>query len=379
MTSPAADLIAKLQSGRDACWLGIGDSTYYGVGDVTFTGGWPPTFGRLIGQYVGCTVRNGNAILYSPPGGGTGATLRLRSIGGPGTTFANDLAYINQGQFSALNTAGTPPDVVIMWGGINDLSIGGITANTIGPAVKTIVDRIRTDFGSNPKIIIGNQSPTIGLAYNAGYAGLFGYFSSQSALPLTPALLPGTGTYPNLWCLDSHQAFGVIGTTDTLGFGKWMYEGLHPNRAGYDRMAQWMFELLIAPPLPPAGSAPAFSTFNLDAIRNRIPFEQTLTATGSTPMAWSITSGSLPTGITLNGATGVISGTTFVSGPFSFTVRASNSFGTSDRQFSGVVDFYPQSQLNNLAKPKHRKSGFYHPAAVKVRVNGSFKTPALRD
>lgn len=53
----------------------------------------------------------------------------------------------------------------------------------------------------------------------------------------------------------------------------------------------------------------------------------TLNATGTAPLTWSLTSGTLPTGITLNASTGVLSGTPTAGIPASFTVRATNSAG----------------------------------------------------
>ena len=54
-------------------------------------------------------------------------------------------------------------------------------------------------------------------------------------------------------------------------------------------------------------------------------YSQTLTATGETgPFSFSVSSGSLPPGLTLS-SEGVISGTPTAAGSFSFTVQAINS------------------------------------------------------
>lgn len=56
------------------------------------------------------------------------------------------------------------------------------------------------------------------------------------------------------------------------------------------------------------------------------PYTATLAAFGGVfPYSWSISSGSLPTGLTLNASTGVISGIPTISGSFSFTVQVTDN------------------------------------------------------
>jgi hypothetical protein len=65
----------------------------------------------------------------------------------------------------------------------------------------------------------------------------------------------------------------------------------------------------------------------------RAPYTMSVTASGGTiPYRWSISSGSVPNGVTLNLNTGGFSGTPLQSGTFPFTIRVSDSTGHTDQQ-----------------------------------------------
>lgn len=60
----------------------------------------------------------------------------------------------------------------------------------------------------------------------------------------------------------------------------------------------------------------------------------------SPPTTYSVVSGSLPTGLSLTSPSpdlGLLSGTPTVAGTYSFTLRATNAFGTADQAFTLVV------------------------------------------
>ena len=84
-------------------------------------------------------------------------------------------------------------------------------------------------------------------------------------------------------------------------------------------------------------SAGSFGT-----IDSATSFSTTVAATGDTPVTYSISTGSLPAGLSINSSTGVISGTTpSLSSPttYNFTVRASDSQNQdTDRAFSITIE-----------------------------------------
>ncbi|MBL8268287.1 DUF4394 domain-containing protein [Steroidobacter sp.] len=67
-----------------------------------------------------------------------------------------------------------------------------------------------------------------------------------------------------------------------------------------------------------------------------IPYTANFVSAGSTVM-WSVSTGSLPPGLTLNGTSGAYAGTPTMAGSYSFTVTATNNFGTDSRAYSQDV------------------------------------------
>jgi hypothetical protein len=83
------------------------------------------------------------------------------------------------------------------------------------------------------------------------------------------------------------------------------------------------------------------------------------TASGTGPITWSIVSGSLPPGLTLNSSTGAITGTPTVAGTSTFTIRATNSAGQANLATSITItadlDTEPLHQQPKLRQPKPRR------------------------
>lgn len=104
-----------------------------------------------------------------------------------------------------------------------------------------------------------------------------------------------------------------------------------------DKLTDYASELIA---LSPASmQLPSITTTTLPGGKAGDAYSQTLAATGTAPITWSIESGSLPAGLALSGDT--ISGTPTAAGTFTFTVKAANGAGSDTKELSIVIQAAP--------------------------------------
>jgi hypothetical protein len=122
-------------------------------------------------------------------------------------------------------------------------------------------------------------------------------------------------------------------------------DSFSPTDAPYDVIVTNPSTGLVASSLNAitSGSTPVWVTSTtLNTIIPGTAFSQTIQATdsdGGSTITYAIVSGSLPSGITLNTSSGLISGTTSVTGTFTVTVSATDSgSNTANRTFNGNVE-----------------------------------------
>jgi hypothetical protein len=82
---------------------------------------------------------------------------------------------------------------------------------------------------------------------------------------------------------------------------------------------------------------PSITTTSLPDATVGDAYSATVTATGTNPIMFAVTTGALPAGLVLASATGVISGTVTIAGSSSFTVTATNSAGTDSKGYTIVT------------------------------------------
>jgi hypothetical protein len=149
------------------------------------------------------------------------------------------------------------------------------------------------------------------------------------------AVLTATGgATPYLWSLAAGtlppgltvSGAGSIAGTPTLA-GSWVVTVQAQDAQNPPAAAQRSLSITIAPAPQPA--ALVITTTSLPAARRNKTYRATLAATGGTsPYAWTVASGALPPGLSLNASTGIVSGKASTVGNYTFTVQVSDSQST---------------------------------------------------
>ena len=190
---------------------------------------------------------------------------------------------------------------------------------------------------------LGSNSRPLSVTVNAPTPPLI-----VSTSPLPTALtgtaysqtLTATGATPMTWTVTS----GALPSGLTLGSSTGTISGmptalgvftptLTATNAGGSNSRQLSLTV-NAPATPPS----IVTTSPLPAALTGAAYSQTLTATGTTPMTWTVTGGALPSGLTLGSSTGTISGTPTTTGVFAPTVTATNAGGSNSKQLSLTVN-----------------------------------------
>lgn len=96
---------------------------------------------------------------------------------------------------------------------------------------------------------------------------------------------------------------------------------------------------------PPSGTAPSWSDNTLAGFQREVAYSDGVSATGTSPITYSVSSGTLPAGISLNTSTGAVTGTPTVTAAYSFTLQASNAYGSVTQPFSGTVAESPFGKI----------------------------------
>jgi len=165
---------------------------------------------------------------------------------------------------------------------------------------------------------------TVGVPYSravqaTGGSGIFTWTISAGALPPNLILDPATGVISGTPTAPGTSSF-TVRVADTGG-----------------QSATQPLSITITA-IPPPGTPPDITTTTLPAGTVNQPYNQPVVATGGTgALTWSIVSGALPEGLTLNATNGEVSGTPTVAGTSSFIIRVQDAAGLSDVQALSIT------------------------------------------
>ena len=156
--------------------------------------------------------------------------------------------------------------------------------------------------------------------------------AGEVGVPYSDQLTASGGTGALTWSVSSGSLPGGLALNSSTGLlsgtptasGSFSFTVRITDTAGGTASKAVTLSIAAAPlllnPAPPSAQA-------------GVAYSDTLAVTGGTgPFTWSVSSGSLPAGVTLNSSTGVLSGTPATPGLYSFTVRVSDAFGQTATQ-----------------------------------------------
>ena len=303
---------------------------------TNFTGATGVSFGGNAAASI--TIISATSITAVTPAGSAGTASVLVTTPG-GTNNANSLyTYVAPPTVSAIspNTGPTTGGTLVTLTGTNftgatGVTIGGtaatsitvisatsITATTPAHSAGTASVLVTTSGGTNSaNSLYTYVAPPTANSVSATVA----YSSSNN--PITLSLGGGAATSVAVATAAGHGTATSSGTsityTPTAGYaGLDSFTYTATNAAGTSGQAT--VSLTIASPTL------ALSPASLPAPTAETSYSQTFSSGGGTaPYTYAVSAGALPMGLSLNSATGVLSGTPTSAGSYPFTIRSTDS------------------------------------------------------
>ena len=267
--------------------------------------GW--VCGAPSGQQISCTNSTspftGGAIWVNGVVTSSSLTPALVQAGSTATASSSDASPATSSSAAAGTVPAAPTVTAIAptngaAGGANDVKITG------------------TGLSTATAIEIGTTAQ-----FTAG---------TPTTLVLCATAAPGcftvvSGTSLDISSMPAHAAAAVTVKVVTAGTSASTAYTYNPGPA------------LLIPP-PPGGEV-------------NVAYTDQLTVTGGTsPFTWSVGTGTLPPGLTLNASTGLLAGTPTTAGTYSFSVKVTDSSGLSDTE-PATVTIIPGPSMNFAAPP----------------------------
>ncbi|MEO8751652.1 MAG: IPTL-CTERM sorting domain-containing protein [Casimicrobiaceae bacterium] len=168
--------------------------------------------------------------------------------------------------------------------------------------------------------------------------------ASGGLAPYTYAV--SSGALPGGLLLNSLTG-AITGTPTTAGIFNFTIMATDSNGCPGSRPYVIVISAIVCPTI-------TLSPASLPNVVIGVPYNQTISASGGTaPYTYTVSSGALPTGLSLNPATGAITGTPNAVGIFNFTITATDANGcTGSQSYSSSIAavFVPTSAIPTLSE-----------------------------
>jgi Fibronectin type III domain/Putative Ig domain len=346
--------------------VGVADSATPSISGTTGPYTWSVTNGALP---AGLTINaNTGTVSGTPAASGTfsftlvatdalGATATQSEMVDIAATPAVDVSPIQGGEvnvtYSATPTAsgGTGPFTWTVTNGSlpAGLAIDPTTGTISGTPTAAGTDSFTvtaTDFEGQA---VG-QAATVVIAADPSIA-TSSLPGGQVGAPYSQSVAAAAGTNPYVWSITT----GSLPAGLTLGSGTGAITGT-PTSAGSanfsvtvtdadGQTATQAFAVAVAPAPAPPVAPPSITTSSLPAAEVGVDFDQVIAGRGgTTPYQWSVSAGSLPSGLSLSPDAGALTGTPLATGQDSFTVTLTDANGlTALESYTLEVDAAPAS------------------------------------
>ena len=250
---------------------------------------------------IGSTLTTASGSTVTVINGGSSCNRVYWQVGssatlGTGTSFAGDILALTS---ITLTTGANTSGKLLARNGAVTLDTNNVNTCGAAPACPVIT--------VNPATL---PNGTVGTAYNqavtaTGGTAPYTFSVSSGALPPGLVLNPATGV--------------ISGTPTTAATFNFTITAADANGC----LGIRPYTITTAEPGCPVIT---LSPTTLPAGVTATPYSQSVTATGGTaPYTYAVSNGTLPTGLTLNSATGSITGVPVQPGLFTFTIRATDA------------------------------------------------------
>jgi len=241
-------------------------------------------------------------------------------------------------QMSAAITPSTATDKSVTWSTIPATGIASISSTGLLTAVGngTVIVRATANdclhkYGEKMITVSGQSSNrTFSISIN-GIGGVTDITEEGGSLQIEAIIMPTNASTNLAWSITPSTGIATIsskGMLTAIANGK-----VKVKATAQDGSKTESNELLISISNQKLGIQPTIANFLMLDGEQGTSYFQFVTTTGDRPMNWSIGNGSLPDGLTIDPATGLISGKPTMPGEYPFTVNANNDIGADQKLF----------------------------------------------